>query len=176
MICKHHSPATGQHCLAGEPGNLCSLPCRNAFFIRAIFKASIGGGASPLPENSHKPERRYKVTAFYPSFPGLHPLDDAPNRESVVVQATTESRAVLDSIRDGKLPVAFSQRDSGQRVAIFWRPGIYGTQNEPAIVDSSPSEIVLGFGPDNRTHRLTLSVFPTDEAADLHNVDLLASD
>lgn len=128
-----------------------------------------------MPEKQQKPERLYKVTAFYPSFPGLHPLDDAPNRESVVVQAATESRAVLDSIRDGKLPVAFSQRDSGQRVAIYWRPGIYGTQDEPAIVDSSPSEIVLGFGPDKRTHTLTLSVFPADEAADLDVINLLAS-
>ena len=107
--------------------------------------------------------RRYKVTAFYPSFPGLHPLDDAPDAASVIVEAESERRAALTAVKAAHLPVARAQRQSGGIIPIFWRPGLFGSREDPRVVESSPSEVVVGFGDDAKTRKLTLSVCPADD-------------
>lgn len=107
--------------------------------------------------------RRYKVTAFYPSFPGLHPLDDTPHHASVVVEADDERHAALTAVRDAQLPVARAQRQSGGIIPIYWHPGLYGSEQEPKIVESSPSEVVIGFGDEPKVRKLTLSICPVDE-------------
>ena len=106
--------------------------------------------------------RKYRVTAFYPTYAGLHPLDDVPNARSAVVEARDERRAAVEAVRRRKLPVAFAERGSGEKVAIFWHPGMYGMQGEPEIAEAAPSEVVLRFG-NGATHRLTLSIFPDDD-------------
>ena len=104
----------------------------------------------------------YKVTGLYPTYPGLHPLDDAPREQSESVEARTESQAAIEAVTRGLLPVAYSVRRSGESVALYWRPGLYGTQQPPRVVDSAPSEVVLGFGDNLDAHRLTLAVWPDD--------------
>ena len=106
--------------------------------------------------------RKYKVTAFYPTYAGLHPLDDVPNARSAVIEARDERRAAVDAVMRRRLPVAFAERGSGEKVAIFWHPGMYGTEGEPEIAEAAPPEVVLRFGGDTAAHRLTLSIFPED--------------
>lgn len=108
--------------------------------------------------------RKYRVTAFYPTYAGLHPLDDVPNARSAVVEARDERRAAIEAVLRRKLPVAFAERDSGEKVAIFWHPGMYGMQDEPEIAEAAPSEVVLKVG-NGTAHRLTLSIFPDDDKA-----------
>lgn len=106
--------------------------------------------------------RKYRVTAFYPTYAGLHPLDDMPNAFSAVVEASDERRAAVDAVLRRRVPVAFAERGSGEKVAIFWHPGMYGMQGEPEIAEAAPSEVVLKFG-SSAAHRLTLSIFPDDD-------------
>jgi hypothetical protein len=107
--------------------------------------------------------RRYKVTAYYPGFPGLHPLDDTPHKTSVVVEADDERHAALTAVRNAQLPVARAQRQSGGIIPIYWHRGLYGSEEEPRIVESSPSEVVIGFGDKPKVRKLTLSICPVDE-------------
>lgn len=104
----------------------------------------------------------FQVTAFYPTYPGLHPLDDSPQSQSTVVDAGSESKAAIAAVVQGLLPIAFSVRRSGEAVALYWHRGIYGSDEPPAVVQSAPSEVVLGFGEHHDAHRLTLSVWRDD--------------
>jgi hypothetical protein len=106
--------------------------------------------------------RKYKVTAFYPTYAGLHPLDDVPNSRSTIVEADDERRAAVAAVLRRRLPVAFAERGSGEKVAIFWHPGMYGTDGEPEVAEAAPPEVVLKFGTSPATPRLTLSIFPDD--------------
>ena len=105
---------------------------------------------------------RYKVTGLYPTYPGLHPLDDVPREQSVSVEARSESQAAVEAVTQGLLPISFSMRRSGESVAVYWHPGLYGTDEPPKVVDSAPSEVVLGFGEHQDAHRLTVAVWPDD--------------
>ena len=110
--------------------------------------------------------QRYRVTAFYPTYAGLHPLDDVPNLRSAVVEASDERRAAVDAVLRRRLPVAFAERGSGEKVAIFWHPGMYGADGEPEVLEAAPPEVVLRFGSSATNHRLTLSIFPDDGIPD----------
>lgn len=106
---------------------------------------------------------RYKVTAFYPSFPGLHPLDDTPDESSVIVEADDERNAALTAVTEAQLPVANAQRHSGESIPIYWHPGLYGSHEAPKIMESSPSQVVVGFGDAEKMRKLTLTISPADE-------------
>jgi hypothetical protein len=114
--------------------------------------------------------RRYRVTAFYTTYAGLHPLDDAPNVRSTVVEASDERRAAIEAVRRRRLPVAFAERSSGEQVAIFWHPGMYGPDGEPEVAEAAPPEVILKFGNALTCHRLTLSIFPDDGVPDAESV------
>ncbi len=107
--------------------------------------------------------QKYKVTAFYPSFPGLHPLDDAPGEASVIIEADNERQAALTAVVEAQLPVANAQRHSGESIPIYWHPGLYGSQQAPKVMESSPSQVVVGFGDDAKMRKLTLTISPADE-------------
>lgn len=104
----------------------------------------------------------YQVIAYYPTFPGLHPLDDSPQSRSTTVEAASEAKAAIEAVVQGLLPISFSVRRSGETVAVFWHQGIYGSDEPPTVVQSAPSEVVLGFGEHHDAHRLTLAVWRDD--------------
>ena len=90
-------------------------------------------------------------------------MDDSPGEASVVIEADDERQAALTAVTEAQLPVANAQRHSGESIPIYWHLGLYGSQQEPRVLESSPSQVVVGFGDDDKMRKLTLTISPADE-------------
>ncbi|MEA3274659.1 MAG: hypothetical protein U9Q81_05060 [Pseudomonadota bacterium] len=53
------------------------------------------------------PPQSFRVTAYYPNYPGLDPYEDAPHEVTVVIESSGEAQAALDAVVNGLIPIMY---------------------------------------------------------------------
>ena len=53
---------------------------------------------------------KYRITAYYPDYPGLDPFEDVPHEVTLEIQSTGEAQAALDAVLKKMLPIMYVGR------------------------------------------------------------------